>query len=340
MSVRTSGVNMPPMSPRPHSRVRAALACVGASVLLAPAVHAAEPWPAKPIRLIVPAAPGGAVDIVARVTAERLTTALGKQVVVENRTGADGTIGLDALAKAPPDGHTLAAVTDAITVLGFLQRNLPFDPQASFAPITLTVTQPRVLAVHRSVPAASFREFVALAKARPGSIAYASGSAAHRLTAELIKTRAGIDMVHVPYKGGAHAVAELVGGQVPSAVVGLSPVLPHARAGRLRILGVTSGARSPLVPDVPTLAESGLPGFDVYEWIMVLAPANTPRPVVDRLNSELTRILTLPAVRERLEAASLEAKPSSPREAEGLISEGHARWAKLIKELGLHLDAQ
>jgi tripartite-type tricarboxylate transporter receptor subunit TctC len=323
--------------PLPADVVRA---CAAACLLLSTAAAALDAWPSRPLRLVVPAAPGGAIDIVARVTGERLTGALGKQVVVDNRAGADGTIGLDAVAKAAPDGYTLAAVTDAITVLTFLHRNLPFDPEKSFAPITLAATQPRVLAVHASMPAASFREFVALAKAKPGSIAYGSGSPAHRLTAELLKKMAGIDLIHVPYKGGAHAAAELTGGQVPSAILGLSPVLPQARAGKVRMLAVTSASRSALVPNVPTLAESGLNGFDVYEWIVFLAPANTPRGVMDRLNGELTKVLALPAVRERLEASSLEAKPGSPGEAALLMRESQSRWAKLIAEQHLRLDAQ
>ncbi len=298
----------------------------------------AQSYPSRPIRLVVPLAPGGAVDIVSRVVAERLNAALGQHVVVDNRPGGDGTIALDAVAKASADGYTLVAVTDFITNLPSLYRNLSFDPQTSFAPIILMATQPRVLAVHPSVPAANFKEFVALAKAKPGTLSYASGTPAHRLTGELIKKLAGIDIIHVPYKGGAQAVVDLVGGHVPAAVLGLSPVLPHARTGKLRILAVTSGARSALVPNVPTLAESGLSGFDVYEWISLLAPAKTPAAIIIRLNGEVSKILMQPAVRERLEAASLEAKAGSPQETEALIRDGQARWGKLIKELGLKLD--
>jgi len=323
-----------------RSRVHFAITCAAACVLFVPRAHSGEAWPAKPIRLVVPATPGGAIDIVARTTGERLAAALGKPVIVDNRAGGEGTIGLDAVAKATADGYTLAVVSDAITVLPFVHKNLPFDVQTSFSPITLAATQPRVLAVHPSVKATSFREFVALAQARPGTIACASGSAAHRLTAELLKKMAGIDLIHVPYKGGAPAIVDLIGGQVPSALTGLSPVLPQARAGKLRMLAVTSAARSPLVPDVPTLAESGLVGFDVYEWIMVLAPARAPKDIMNRLNNELGNILTQPSVRSRFEAASLEPKPTSPREAETLMRDGSARWAQLIKELGLRLDAQ
>ena len=298
----------------------------------------AQPYPSRPIRLVVPLVPGGAVDIVSRVLAERLTAALGQQVIVDNRPGGDGTIGLEAVAKAGADGHTLVAVTDFITVLPSVYRKLSFDPQTSFSPIILMATQPRVLAVHPSVPAANFKEFVALAKAKPGTLSYASGTPAHLLTGELIKKLAGIDMIHVPYKGGAQAVVDLIGGQVPAAVVGLSPVRPQARAGKVRILAVTSSVRSAMVPNVPTLAESGLSGFDVYEWIVLLAPAKTPKAIIARLNGEVTKILMQPAVRERLEAASLEARPGSPKEVEVLIRDGQARWEKLIRELDLKLN--
>ena len=313
---------------------------IAAAILAAvfPGSAYTQTYPSRPIRLVVPLVPGGAVDIVSRVVAERLTAALGQQVVVDNRPGGDGMIALDAVAKANADGYTLVAVTDFITILPLLQRKLSFDPQTSFSPIILMSTQPRVLAVHPSVAAANFKEFVALAKAKPGTLSFASGTPAHRLTGELINKQAGIDMIHVPYKGGAQAVVDLVGGQVPAAVLGLSPVLPQSRAGKVRILAVTSGVRSAIVPNVPTLAESGLRGFDVYEWISLLAPAKTPKEIIIRLNGEITKILMQPAVRERLESASLEARTGSAKEVEVLIRDGQAHWGKLIRELGLKLD--
>lgn len=314
---------------------RLLLLTVAGMALLAPGITYAQAYPSRPIRLVVPAGPGGAVDIVSRVVAERLTAALGRQVVVDNRAGGDGMIGLDAVAKTSADGYSLVAVTDSITVLSSLYRKLAFDPVTSFSPIILMVTQPRVLAIHPAVPAANFREFVMLAKAKPGTLSLAIGTSAHRLTGELMSKQAGIEMIPVPYKGGAPAVVDLVGGQVPVAVVGLSPVLPQARAGKVRILAVTTGARSAIVPNVPTLAESGLSGFDIYEWISLLAPAKTPKEIVTRLNGEVTKILMQPDVRERLKAASLEATTSSPNEVEALIRDGQARWSKLSAELGL-----
>lgn len=307
-------------------------------MLLTLPATAADTWPTRPMRLIVPAAPGGAVDIVARIASDAFAGTLHKPVIVDNRVGADGAIGLESAAKASPDGHTLAMTSDSVTVLPLVHRGIAFDPQTSFAAIALAATQPRVVAVHPSIAAASFRDFVALAKARPGAIAYASGSPAHRLTAELIKKMAGIDLLHVPYKGGAPAIADLIGGHVPSAVTGLSPVLPQARAGKLRMLAVTSAKRSPMAPAVPTLDESGLTGYDVYEWIMLLAPARTPRDIVVRLNRELAEALRPTAARARLDAASLEAASGSPEDAARLVREGYARWAKLAKELDLRFD--
>lgn len=311
------------------------LLTVAGMALLASGITYAQAYPSRPIRLVVPAGPGGAIDIVSRVVAERLTAALGRQVVVDNRAGGDGMIGLDAVAKSSADGYSLVAVTDSITVLPSLYRKLAFDPLTSFSPIILMVTQPRVLAIHPAVPAANFKEFVMLTKAKPGTLSFAIGTSAHRLTGELMNKQAGIEMIPVPYKGGAPAVVDLVGGQVPAAVVGLSPVLPQARAGKVRILAVTTGTRSAIVPDVPTLAESGLSGFDIYEWISLLAPAKTPKEIVTRLNGEAAKILMQPDVRDRLKAASLEATTSSPNEVEALIRDGQARWSKLSAELGL-----
>jgi tripartite-type tricarboxylate transporter receptor subunit TctC len=296
---------------------------------------AAADYPTKPIRLVVPLTAGGAVDIVSRVVAERLAVALGRQIVVDNRPGGDGMIALDMVAKATADGYTLVAVTDFITMLPSLYRKLSFDPQASFSPIILMSTQPRVLAVHPSITAANFKEFVALAKSKPGALSFASGTAAHRLTGELINKMAGVDMLHVPYKGGAQAVVDLVGGQVPVAVLGLSPVLPQARAGKVRMLAVTTGTRSAIAPNIPTLVESGLSGFDVSEWIALLAPAFTPKEIITRLNGEASKILSQPAVRERLATASLEARTGSPKEIELMIRDEQTLWGKLVTERGL-----
>lgn len=300
---------------------------------------AAEPqaWPTKPVRLVVPYVPGGATDLVSRTVAERLTGVLGQQVVVDNRPGATGTIAFDSVAKSTPDGYTLITAADSLTLLPSVFKNITFDPRTSFAPIALMSTQPLVLAVHISTPATTVKEFIALAKAKPGTLTFASsgiGTSQH-LSGELIKRMAGIDMQHVGYKGGGQAIIDLSGGQIPAAVLGSSTVIPQMKAGRVRILAVTSKKRSAALPDVPTLAESGLTGFDVYQWTAMLAPAKTPKNIIAKLNADVVGVLQQPAVRERLAVAGFEAQAGSPAEVEVLIRDGMAQWGKLIKELKL-----
>lgn len=321
-----------------HSRCfNAFLLAVAACALPA---HAQSWQPDKPVRLIVPFVPGGAADLVSRVVAERLAVALGQQVVADNRPGASGTIALDMLAKSAPDGYTLAEASDAATVLPFIYRKLTWDPRRSFAPISLMTTQPLVLAVHASVPAATVQEFIALARAKPGFFVFGSSGTGHpqHLTGELIKKVAGINMSHVPYKGGGQAIVDLVGGQIPVAVVGSSPVIPYHRAGKVRILAVTAKRRSAALPDVPTLAETGLSGIDVSQWLSLVAPAKTPQNIVARLNAEVARILAVPATRDKLQAAGFEVMPSSPQELAVMFRDGMARWGPIVKELKLELD--
>lgn len=309
-------------------------------VFASPAAISAESWPSRPLRLVVPYVAGGATDLVSRIVAERLTAALGQQVVVDNWPGATGTIAFDIVAKSSPDGYTLITATDSITVLPSVFSKLTFDPRTSFVPVALMSTQPLVVAVHVSQPAATRKEFIALAKAKPGTLSFGTsgtGTSQH-LTGELVKKATGIDMTHVPYKGGGQAIIDLAGGQVPAAVLGSSTVIPQAKAGKVRILAVTSKARSAALPDVPTLAEAGVAGVDVYQWTAMLAPAKTPRDLIARLNAEVVKALSQPVVRERLEAAGLEPKSGSPKEVETLIRDGMATWVKLTKELGLKLD--
>jgi tripartite-type tricarboxylate transporter receptor subunit TctC len=254
--------------------------------------------------------------------------------------GATGTIAFDAVARSTPDGYTLITAADALTVLPSSLPNLTFDPRTSFAPIALMSTQPLVLAVHVSVPATSFKEFIAYAKAKPGTLTFGSsgtGTSQH-LSGELIKKMTGIDMTHVPYKGGGQAIIDLSGGQVPAVVLGSSTVIPQAKAGRVRILAVTSKKRSAALPDVPTLDESGLKGFDVYQWTAILGPAKMPKAIINRLNAEITEILKQPATRAKLESAGFEARSGSPQEVEALIRDGVDRWSKLIKELKLRVE--
>ena len=297
----------------------------------------AQTWPAKPLRLVVPYVPGGATDLVSRTVSERLTVTLGQQVVVDNRPGATGTIAFDSVAKSSADGYTLITAADSLTLLPSVFKNITFDPRSSFAPIALMSTQPLVLAVHVSTPAATVKEFIALAKAKPGSLSFASsgiGTSQH-LSGELIKKMTGIDMQHVGYKGGGQAIIDLSGGQIPAAVLGSSTVIPQVKAGRVRILAVTSKKRSLALPDVPTLSESGLAGFDVFQWTAMLAPAKTPKNIIAKLNTEVVGVLQQPAVRERLAVAGFEAQAGSPAEVEALIRDGMAQWGKLIRELKL-----
>jgi tripartite-type tricarboxylate transporter receptor subunit TctC len=297
----------------------------------------AQNWPTKPVRLVVPYVPGGATDLVSRTVAERLTGVFGQQVVVDNRPGATGTIAFDGVAKSTPDGYTLITAADSLTLLPSVFKNITFDPRTSFAPIALMSTQPLVLAVHVSTPATTVKEFIALAKAKPGTLSFASsgiGTSQH-LTGELIKKVTGIDMQHVGYKGGGQAIIDLSGGQIPAAVLGSSTVIPQMKAGRVRILAVTSKARSAALPNVPTLAESGVAGIDVYQWTAMLAPAKTPKNLIAKLNADVVGVLQQPAVRERLAVAGFEAQAGSPAEVEALIRDGMAQWSKLIKELKL-----
>lgn len=300
----------------------------------------AQGWqPQRPVRWVVPYGPGGANDLVTRTVAEPLSAALGEQYVVDNRPGASGTIAFDLVSRSAPDGHTIMTAADAITIVPLAFRKLSFDPRTSFAPITNMTRQPMALTVHAAVPAKSVAELIELAKAKNGSLSYGTsgtGTSQH-LCGELIKRATGIDMTHIPYKGAGPAVIDLAGGQLPIVLVGTSTALPQHRAGRARIIAVTSAKRSAALPDIPTLAEAGVPGFDVYHWIGVFAPVKVAPEVVARLNSEIGRILMSPAVHERLTAAGLEVAPSTPEELGTLVRDGMARWGKLVAEMKLEL---
>lgn len=302
------------------------------------AIAQAPSWPARPVRLVVPYVPGGATDLVSRIIAEQLGTKLGQQVVVDNRPGATGTIAFTGVAEAAADGYTLITSADSLTLLPSAYKNLKFDPRSSFTPVSLMSTQPLVLAVHVATPAKTVKDFIALAKTKSLSFGTSGTGTSQHLSGELIKKMAGIDMMHIPYKGGGQAIVDLSGGQVPAAVLGSSTVIPQSKIGRVRILAVTSKKRSAALPDVPTLDESGLKGFDVYQWTAMLAPAKTAKPIVMRLNAEVAAILRQPAVSERLQAAGFEPQASTPDYVAALIRDGMARWQKLISELKLDLQ--
>ena len=283
----------------PAMRIALAMLLGSASV----AAAQITPYPAKPIRFVVPFPAGGPLDLVARSIGQELSRSWGQPVIVDNRPGAGGNIGADLVAKAPPDGYTIlmgAVSTHAINVT--LYSKLPYDPINDFAPITLVTSVPNVLVLHPSVPAHNVTELIALAKAKPGQLNFASGStgSAGHLAGELFKTMAGVDMVHIPYKGAAPAVVDLLAGHVSLMFDNLSSALPNIRAGRVRAIAVTTLKRSPLLPALPTISESGLSGFDVSTWFGVFAPGGTPPAVVARLNAEIVRILNTAQMRERL----------------------------------------
>jgi tripartite-type tricarboxylate transporter receptor subunit TctC len=297
----------------------------------------AQTWPAKPVRFIVPFPPGGATDVAARLVSDRLSQALGQQFLVENRAGAAGAIGTHEVARAAPDGYTILFAADPVVTLHLVVKNVPYEVLRDFVPVTQVTTQPIAVAVHASLPVNSMQELVAHAKAHPGKLSFAhsgTGSGQH-MSGELLKKMAGIDIVHIPYKGGGPAVQDLVGGQVPVAVLGSTPLIPHHRSGRIRILAFTSKERFPTLPEIPTLHESGFPGFDTGQWLGLLVPRGTSAEVVERLYAETRKVLALEEVKARLLQAALLPVGSSPKEFEALIRADLERWSKLAAELGL-----
>jgi tripartite-type tricarboxylate transporter receptor subunit TctC len=314
---------------------------LAAAVLMLAGMHvAAQEFPAKPVRIVVGLAPGGGTDIVARVLAARLTEMWGQQAIVENRTGAGGSIAADFVAKAAPDGHTLLLCNMATHAIGpALHKKLPYDHMRDFAPISMIGTTPNILVVHPSLPARSIGEFVALAKANPGKINYGSsgiGTALH-LTMELFKTMTGIDVVHVPYKGGSAAGVDLMAGHIGAMFANLPTQLGAVKAGRARALGVSSAKRHPLVPDVPAIAET-VPGFDVTVWHGLCAPAAVPKIVIARLNADVTKALSHPEVQRRLSDNGVDATATSPEQFAAFIKSETAKWAKAVRESGATAD--
>jgi len=317
---------------------RAALSLAAALAILAPhAAAAADAYPAKPVRFVVAFPPGGGTDIIARSIAQKLTERIAQQVVVDNRPGAGGNIGTDIVAKSAPDGYTLLmGSAGPLAINASLFVKMPFDPIKDLAPVTLAASTPNVLVVHPSLRAATVKELIALARARPGEINFASsghGTPAH-LAGELFNSMAGVKMVHVPYKGAAPALADLLGGQVQLMFSTMPPALPHVKDGKLRALAVTSAKRSPAAPDLPTVDEIALPGFEANTWHGVVAPAGTPRAIIARLNREIVAILHLPDVVERLSAQGAEPVGSTPEEFAAYIGSETLKWAKVVRDSG------
>jgi tripartite-type tricarboxylate transporter receptor subunit TctC len=303
-----------------------------------PCAHAQDPYPAKqPVKLIVPFAAGGAVGAVARLLSTPLQVSLNQSIVVENRGGAGGIIGMDAVAKAVPDGYTLLLAHSGLTYMPGLYRTLPFDPVKDFDGIVTAVSGIYVLAVNNDMPIKSVSELIAHAKANPGKLAYGSagiGSTLH-LAAEFFKRAAGIEILHVPYRGAAQATTDLVSGQVQMMFGPAVSILPLAEAGKIRPLAVTSAKRSTLAPDLPTVAESGLPGFEVVGWYGLAAPAGTPRPVIDKLNEESRRALKSANVIEQFSVQGYEPIGDSPEQMNIRIRDDTARWTKIIRDAGI-----
>ena len=297
-------------------------------------------FPVRPLRLVVPYAPGGPVDIVGRIVALKLTEALGQQVIVDNRAGGGGNIAVEIVARSAPDGYTLLMGANGTNAINpNLYPGLPINPARDLAPISMVAASPMILVVHPSVPAKSVKDLVSLAKARPGAINFASagnGSTAH-LSGELFKNMTGIDIVHVPYKGAGPALTDLVGGQVQIMITGVSATLPHVKSGKLKALAVTSEKRMPLLPDVPTVGEE-IPGYEVNTWYGVFAPANTARNIIEHLNLVLAKIFAGPDARNRLAALGADPVTMPPEEFAASIRRELAKWAKVIRDSGARPD--
>jgi len=300
-----------------------------------------QTYPAKAVRMIVPFPAGGATDIVGRLVAQKLSESWGHQVIVDNRGGAGGTIGSEVAAKSPPDGYTILVGTSSThAVAPSLYTKLGYDPVRDFAPVTLIANATILLAVHPSVPARNVRELIALAKRQPNALSFASsgnGGISH-LVGEHFKSVAGIDMLHVPYKGDTPALVDLASGQVHLMFGTAVSFLPYVTSRRLNALAVTNPKRSPIVPDVPTVAESGLPAFEALQWFGVLAPAGTPREIIARLNGDITKTLRLPDVRERMATLGAEIVGSSPEQFASFQKADAAKWAKVVKQSGAKID--
>ncbi|CAG9170698.1 hypothetical protein LMG23992_01740 [Cupriavidus laharis] len=320
-----------------HALLLSSLAC--ASLLLAPSLAAANDYPNKPIRLVVPYPPGGATDVIGRTLAQRLSGTLGQQVVVDNRAGAAGNIGADLVAKAPPDGYTLlmGALTSHAINAALYKSRVPYDIEKSFAPVAIVGTVPLVFVVNPSVNASTLPQLVSLAKSKPGAITYGSagnGSPQH-LAGEMFKRMAGVDMLHVPYKGSGPAMTDLIGGQVLSMVETVPAAQAYVKGGKIRALAVTSAQRVSALPDVPTATEAGLKDFEVSSMFGIVAPAGTPAPVIDRLSADLKKILAEPEVKEALLKQGAIATWTTPAQTGARIKAELARWNTVIRDAGV-----
>ena len=324
-----------------QSQIAAALAACLVALLIIGGEAGAQTFPTKPAKIVVPFPPGGPLDAVGRAIADKLTQAWKQPVVVDNKPGAGGNIGADFVAKSPPDGYTIvmgALSTHAVNPS--LYPTMPYDAVKDFAPITLVAVTPNVLVVNPSLPVRSVKELIAYAKANPGKLSFGSGStgSAGHLAGELFKADTGVDMVHVPYKGGAPAMQALLAGDTQLMFDNLANSMPQVKAGKLRALAVTTAERSKLAPELPTMAEAGVPGFDISTWFGLLAPAGTPAAVIARWNSDVTRILEAPEMRERLALQGAEAAPTTSQQFGAFIGSELAKYARIVKTSGAKVD--
>ena len=312
------------------------LAVAAAAIVLVPAATA-QNYPARAIRLVVHSSPGGSSDILGRMIAQRLTESLGQQVVVENRAGASGIIGVDVVVKAPPDGYTILISQTSLAINPAIFPKIPYNALRDLAPITQIVDGPNVMTVHPSVPAKSVKQLIALAKSRPEGLIIGSpgqGTSPH-LSAELFNSMAGVKIAQVQYKGAGMAVVGLLAGEVSVMFPTTPTVIGHLKAGRLRALGVTTAKRTQALPDVPSISEAGLPGYESTQWFGILAPAATPRPIIDRLNQEIVRIMQSPAMKQRLTNDGMEVVAGTPEQFGAHIKAETEKWAKVVKAIGL-----
>ena len=316
---------------------RGVLAAVAMVACGASSLATAQTYPVKPIRIVSPFPAGGVNDIIARITAQKMVAPLGQQTIVDNRPGAGGNIGTEIVAKAPPDGYTLLSGGMGSLILNPVVAKVPYDTVRDFAPIIVVATSPNVLTVHPSLPVRSVKELVALARSRPGQINYASGGVGStpHLSGALFISMTGAKLVHVPYKGTAPATTDLVAGHVQLAFLGIPGIYPHIKANRLRAIAVTGTEPSPALPGVPTVAASGIPGYEMSPWYGILAPAGTPRDIVMKLNTTIATFLRDPDTREKFQAAGADPTTSTPEEYAERIKSDVAKWARVIKEAGI-----
>jgi tripartite-type tricarboxylate transporter receptor subunit TctC len=316
------------------------IALIVGGVLQGPIALAQARFPDRPIRFVVPFPPGGGNDILARAIAPKMAEFLGQPVVIDNKAGAGGNIGTDLVAKSPPDGYSIVIASNQITINPWLFSKLPFDIERDFTPIAQAATVPMVLVVHPSVPANNLREFITLVKAQPDKFNHSTpgdGTPQH-IAFEVFNHAAGIKVTHVPYKGTGPAIADLLAGQVQAAIGTMASLEQHVKAGKLRALGVTTSKRSPTLPQVPTIAEAGLPGFEVPLWYSILAPANTPKDVVNRLSTDISRALSTPEIRDRLMGQGFEVSYLNADQMSELIKRDMLRWQKSIRDIGLKME--